>query len=135
MAPSAWRRRLLEILFPEVGAGQLLLTPRRAGRYSGLMMPSDSGSLPARRLTARITGEVQAVGFRYRTLQQAMRLGLTGVVSNSPDGSVHVVAEGPQPAVDGLREWLGSPAAPGTVHGIEEAFSDATGEFPDFTTG
>lgn len=98
------------------------------------MTPSDSGSLPSRRLTARITGEVQAVGFRYRTLQQARRLGLTGVVSNSPDGSVQVVAEGPQPAVDGLLEWLGSPAAPGTVRGIEESFTDATGEFADFTT-
>ena len=99
------------------------------------MTPSDSGSPQHRRLTARITGEVQAVGFRYRTLQQAMRLGLTGVVSNSPDGSVQVVAEGPQPAVDALLDWLGSPAAPGTVRGIEETFSDATGEFPDFTTG
>ncbi|WAP51085.1 acylphosphatase [Arthrobacter sp. ATA002] len=99
------------------------------------MTPSDSGSLPARRLTARITGDVQAVGFRFRTLQQATRLGLTGVASNRSDGSVQVVAEGARPALDGLLEWLGSPAAPGTVRGIEESFSDATGEFPDFSTG
>ena len=99
------------------------------------MTPSDSGSPRARRLTARITGEVQAVGFRYRTQQQARRLGLTGMATNSPDGSVQVVAEGPPLALDQLLEWLGSPAAPGTVRGIEESFSDATGEFPGFGTG
>ena len=109
------------------------------------MTPSDSGSgfssdsadsspLPARRLTARVTGEVQAVGFRYRTLQQARRLGLTGIVSNSSDGSVQVVAEGAPSAVDGLLEWLRSPAAPGIVTGVEESLSAATGEFADFST-
>ncbi|MBP3044023.1 acylphosphatase [Arthrobacter jiangjiafuii] len=104
------------------------------------MTPSDSAGpaahppLPGRRLTARITGEVQAVGFRYRTLQQANRLGLTGVVSNSSDGSVHVVAEGGPAEIAGLLQWLRSPAAPGTVTGVEESLSAATGEFPDFRT-
>ena len=104
------------------------------------MTPSDAPGpavhppLPARRLTARITGEVQAVGFRYRTLQQANRLGLTGVVSNSGDGSVRVVAEGPPAEIDRLLQWLRSPAAPGTVTGVEESLSAATGEFPDFRT-
>lgn len=94
--------------------------------------PSDSAA--ARRLNAGITGEVQAVGFRYRTLQQALRLGLTGVVSNHSDGSVSVVAEGAQPAVEELLAWLRSPAAPGRVSTVEASFSDATGEFPDFHT-
>ena len=97
------------------------------------MTPTDSSS-PARRLTARITGEVQAVGFRYRTLQQAVRLGLTGVVSNRNDGSVQVVAEGSPADLDSLRQWLESPAAPGSVAGVEASSSDATGEFPDFRT-
>ena len=86
-----------------------------------------------RRLTARVTGEVQGVGFRYRTLRQAVQLGLTGVVSNAPDGSVHVVAEGREPALDGLREFLRGPKAPGVVAGVEESFSPASGEFHDFS--
>lgn len=100
------------------------------------MTPSESpaGSAGTRRLTARITGEVQAVGFRYRTLQQATRLGLTGVVSNRSDGSVQVVAEGAAAEIDALLQWLRSPAAPGTVSGVEQSLSAATGEFPDFRT-
>lgn len=101
---------------------------------SGSPSDSASDSAAARRLNARITGEVQAVGFRYRTLQQALRLGLTGVVSNHSDGSVSVVAEGAQPAVEELLAWLRSPAAPGRVSDVEASFSDATGEFPDFHT-
>lgn len=85
-----------------------------------------------RRLTARVTGEVQGVGFRYRTRQQAVRLGLTGVASNKPDGSVQVIAEGSGPALDGLLEFLRGPEAPGTVASVEESYSPATGEFPGF---
>lgn len=85
-----------------------------------------------RRLTARVTGEVQGVGFRYRARGRAVQLGLTGVVSNKPDGSVRLVAEGREPALDGLREYLRGPEAPGVVTGVEESFSPATGEFPDF---
>lgn len=94
----------------------------------------DSGT-PRQRLTARITGEVQAVGFRYRTLREATRLGLTGWVANRSDGSVSVVAEGPALAVEGLLEWLRSPATPGRVSEVAETFSEATGEFRDFQAG
>ncbi|MCC3276997.1 acylphosphatase [Arthrobacter sp. zg-Y40] len=85
-----------------------------------------------RRLTAVVTGEVQGVGFRYRTMQQATRLGLTGVVSNNRDGSVLVIAEGSGPALDGLRAFLQGPEAPGAVTGVEERFSEATAEFREF---
>ena len=93
---------------------------------------NQKNSVPNRRLTARVTGDVQGVGFRYRTLRQALHLGLTGAVSNAADGSVLVVAEGAEPALDGLREFLQGPEAPGTVTGVEERFAPATGEFPEF---
>ena len=98
------------------------------------MTPTDASS-PARRLTARVTGQVQAVGFRYRTLQQATALGLTGVVSNHSDGSVQVIAEGSPAELDRLLQWLNSPAAPGSVAGVDASQGPATGEFPDFRTG
>ena len=97
-------------------------------------MTTPDSSSSARRLTARITGDVQAVGFRYRTLQQASRLGLTGVASNQNDGSVRVVAEGSSAQVESLLQWLGSPAAPGSVADVEATWSEATGEFPNFRT-
>ncbi|MFH1843101.1 MAG: acylphosphatase, partial [bacterium] len=46
------------------------------------------------RLEIRIRGRVQGVAYRWHTLQQAQRLGVTGTVRNRPDGSVRIVAEG-----------------------------------------
>lgn len=84
------------------------------------------------RLTARVTGMVQAVGFRYWTVRKAAKLGLTGTVRNDDDGSVSLVAEGPQSVVLELRGWLRSPDAPGRVDHVEESLTPATGEFTSF---
>ena len=53
----------------------------------------------------RITGHVQGVFFRARTLEQADRLGVSGWVSNAPDGSVAGHFEGPDQAVAALVAW------------------------------
>ncbi len=53
-----------------------------------------------------IEGRVQGVGFRYATVRQAERLGLTGWVRNLPDGRVEVEAHGDGRAVDTLENWL-----------------------------
>ncbi len=45
-------------------------------------------------VVARVTGVVQGVGFRYATVHEARRLGLTGWVRNTDDGAVEVLAEG-----------------------------------------
>ena len=48
-----------------------------------------------RRLTIRLTGTVQGVGFRYTTRQIAAGFpNVAGTVRNVPDGAVEVVAEG-----------------------------------------
>lgn len=92
--------------------------------------PADSGE-PVR-LNARVSGVVQAVGFRYWTVRKAEELGLSGTVRNNNDGSVGIVAEGPQSVVLELRRWLRSPEAPGRVEDVEESVSAATGEFGGF---
>lgn len=92
----------------------------------------DDDSAERVRLTARADGTVQAVGFRYWTVRKAEELRLTGTVRNNEDGSVGIVAEGPQTAVLEFRRWLRSPAAPGRVENVEERVSRATGEFKDF---
>jgi len=48
-----------------------------------------------KRLEVRVSGVVQGVGFRWFVHHHARELGLSGWVSNLPDGSVEVVAEGP----------------------------------------
>ena len=61
----------------------------------------------------RITGQVQGVGFRFWTLEQARRLELTGYVRNAPDGSVEVWAVGEPDVLKDLHDllWRGPPGA------------------------
>ncbi len=84
------------------------------------------------RLTARVYGRVQGVGYRHFVWTRARRLGLTGWVRNEPDGSVAVVAEGPRPALESLLDALreGPPAA--RVERVETAWSPAAGTFDGF---
>jgi acylphosphatase len=84
------------------------------------------------RLTARVDGVVQAVGFRYWTVRRADELGLTGTVRNNTDGSVGIVAEGPQSVMLEFRRWLRSAEAPGRVENVQESISQATGAFSNF---
>ena len=53
-----------------------------------------------------VSGRVQGVFFRVSTRDQAQLLGLTGQVSNLPDGRVAVTACGSQVALDSLQQWL-----------------------------
>ncbi|MGD8804492.1 MAG: acylphosphatase [Chloroflexota bacterium] len=85
-----------------------------------------------KRLTARISGRVQGVSFRYYTRREATRLGVRGWVRNEADGSVRVLAEGSQDSLGELLEFLerGSPSA--RVRHVEVDWSAATGEFDTF---
>lgn len=60
-----------------------------------------------------VSGRVQGVRYRASTQQRARALGVTGHAVNLPDGSVEVLACGPEQAVAELQAWLwqGPPAA------------------------
>jgi acylphosphatase len=60
-----------------------------------------------------VKGRVQGVSYRWFTVEEAERLGLTGWVRNLPDGSVELEAEGPEPQLEALVTWCrrGPPAA------------------------
>lgn len=53
-----------------------------------------------------VYGDVQGVGFRYFTWQQANKIGVTGFVRNLADGSVEVVAAGTEAKIQALHSWL-----------------------------
>ncbi len=84
------------------------------------------------RLEATVHGLVQGVYFRQYTWQEARRLDLVGWVANQPDGTVRVVAEGPEEALRQLLEFLhrGSPSA--RVERVESVWAAATGKFAAF---
>jgi len=66
------------------------------------------GTPERRRIKALVRGRVQGVNFRYSTIDRARALGLDGYVANRWDGSVEVVAEGQEDAIEALLRWLHS---------------------------
>ncbi len=79
-----------------------------------------------------VEGRVQGVWFRDSTRREARSLGVYGWVRNRRDGSVEVVAEGPEGAVKRLVAWCheGPPAA--SVSRVQEKEEAWTGEFDSF---
>lgn len=84
------------------------------------------------RLRLRIEGDVQGVGFRYSCRQEALRLGLTGWVRNLKDGSVEVVAEGPEAALQSLANWCRRGPAYARVDAVHPEILPALGGFVSF---
>jgi acylphosphatase len=60
-----------------------------------------------------VDGHVQGVWFRASADREAARLGISGSAENRYDGSVELVAEGDEPAVDQFVAWakVGPPRA------------------------
>ncbi len=79
------------------------------------------------RLHVRIGGRVQGVGFRWFVREEARRLGLSGWVTNLPDGDVEVAAGGEASSLDRLRTAL----AVGPTGAQVNSVSDLSGELPE----
>lgn len=80
------------------------------------------------RLTALVSGRVQAVGYRAFVQRHARDLRLAGHVENLPDGRVEVIAEGPREALDALLVHLRNGPTHAAVETIEAAWGEAVGE-------
>ena len=52
-----------------------------------------------------VKGKVQGVSYRFATHAKALKLGLTGLVRNLPNGDVFIEAEGKEEAINKLIEW------------------------------
>lgn len=84
------------------------------------------------RVTARVSGRVQGVGFRWWTRARALELGLVGSATNLPDGRVEVVAQGARGDGEALLALLCGPGAPGTVERVSAWWSDARPDVEGF---
>jgi len=85
------------------------------------------------RMTARITGRVQGVGFRWWVRRHADALGLVGWVMNGDDErSVEVVAEGSEPALAELERLLNAGPSGARVESVEARRGPVSGEFDRF---
>jgi acylphosphatase len=84
-------------------------------------------------MTARVTGRVQGVGFRWWSRRQAGALGLVGWVMNGDDErSVELVAEGRPEALDRLERLLRAGPDSARVEQVDARRSPASGEFNRF---
>lgn len=72
-----------------------------------------------------IEGLVQGVGFRHALKAQASMLGLTGWVSNLPDGRVEARAEGPRETLETLLAWCHKGPALSKVAKVDSIWGDA----------
>lgn len=82
------------------------------------------------RVTARVEGRVQGVGFRWWTRSRALELGLVGSATNLHDGRVEVVAQGSRTACEALLILL--PDGPGRVDRVGHWWSDPRGDLSGF---
>ena len=80
------------------------------------------------RIAAHYVGEVQGVGFRYKTSRIAERFAVAGYVMNLPDGRVKLVVEADRKDADAfltaVLESLG-----GNIAHVEQDVGPSTGEF------
>lgn len=84
------------------------------------------------RLEAIVFGRVQGVGFRWHVQRQAALLGLTGGVRNRHEGTVEVIAEGPEAAVASLLADLHRGPSGSDVTQVVSSTHPGTGEFTSF---
>ncbi len=86
-----------------------------------------------KRLEASIHGRVQGVFYRASTRDQANRLGsLSGWVRNEADGSVRLVAEGPEDNLRQLLAWCRKGPSGARGDEIQETWSDPAGDLERF---
>ena len=81
-------------------------------------------------LRVRIWGRVQGVGFRWFVREEARRLGLSGWVTNLPDGGVEVAAGGEASSLQRLRAALAVGPSGAEVSQLEDVTEETTSSLP-----
>ncbi|MBW2610050.1 MAG: acylphosphatase [Deltaproteobacteria bacterium] len=79
-----------------------------------------------------IEGRVQGVFFRDSTRREAIGLEVFGYVKNRFDGSVEVLAEGPEDKIAQLIDWCHQGPSYARVSRVNEIKEEWQGEFDSF---
>ncbi|MEI6853905.1 MAG: acylphosphatase [Bacteroidota bacterium] len=77
-----------------------------------------------------VTGKVQRIGFRFSSMQEAIKIGVYGFVMNVDHDKVYLEAEGEEEKVNKFVEWCKSGPSWARVSDI----SVETGEIKNFTS-
>lgn len=84
------------------------------------------------RARVRISGRVQGVFFRDSTRRKARELGLTGYVTNTPDGDVEAIFEGPTKGVEEMVRWCEQGPPEASVENVDVDYEPAQGDLTGF---
>jgi acylphosphatase len=84
------------------------------------------------RLRLIVEGRVQGVWFRESTRREAVNQGVCGWVKNRADGTVEVLAEGPEERINVFRAWCSHGPSTARVDNILETREEWIGEFNTF---
>jgi acylphosphatase len=88
-------------------------------------------NVASERVRVVYSGTVQGVGFRWRVVDSASGLAVTGFVANLADGRVELVAEGERVAVEAFLVAVRARLAD-LIEDEDVVWSAATGEFREF---
>lgn len=99
---------------------------RRSTQPDGTIAVTDPQHATSARRHVIVRGDVQGVGFRYWTQQQALRRGIEGFVRNRRDGTVEAMIAGPPHVVAEMLRALRQGPSGARVDAVEE-IADAAG--------
>ena len=85
-----------------------------------------------KRILIKVHGHVQGVFFRHATRRFARRLGISGRVKNLADGSVRIIAEGPEEKLYQLLKFSKKGPEHAKVERVEFEFSKAENKYHGF---
>ena len=85
------------------------------------------------RIQIYISGRVQGVNFRNSAKVQADKLNIKGFAKNRSNGTIKIVGEGDQDALEELLQWSFRGSIYAKVTGLKYKWMPYTGEFKEFT--
>ncbi len=85
-----------------------------------------------KRVSIKISGQVQGVLFRAEAKQKAENLGIVGLARNLDDGTVEIIAEGEAEHLKKLLEWCRQGPELAKVEKVDSIWQEATGRFENF---
>lgn len=88
--------------------------------------------MATKRVSVKIHGEVQGVGFRYFTRELAREFGIVGWVRNVHDDTVEVTAEGEEGRLARFVGMLREGPSRAEVESVDVEWLPPTGEFDRF---
>lgn len=75
-----------------------------------------------------VSGRVQGVFFRDSARREANRLGVSGWISNLPDGRVEAVFEGDSYSVREMVRWCESGPPEASVESVDASYEEPRGD-------